>query len=302
MEAAQHWRPRPYLGMSGIGESCARKLWYQWRWCKAVRFNALTLKRFAGGDAAEAVVIKRLRMVDGLTVLAVDPKTGYQHAMSDLGGHYKGHADGLVLGLIQAPKSWHVLEVKESEKFNDLVKLKRDVGEKAALKKWNETYYAQAQSYMHYLDCDRHYLICATPGVRDWVSVRTDYSKSFSEQLGLKASRIVFADTPPERISDDPCWYQCRWCDYSDICHDKEFQQINHNCRTCMFSTPLINGQWKCEKYNSVLDYEQQLHGCDYHRLIPDLVGGEQIDAANDGAWILYKLPDGQEWLDGERK
>ena len=300
MEAAQRWRPRPYLGMSGIGRECERQIFYEYRWALPVKHNAHTLKRFADGDAAEIVAIKRLRMAEGVTLLAVDPKTGYQFAMNDFGDHYKGHADGLIIGLLQAPKTMHVFECKASEKYGKLVELKRKFGEKAALKEWNATYFAQAQMYCHYLECDRHYLVCIDAGSRDWVSIRTEYNKQYAEQLVKKAERIIFAQNPPERVSEDPCFYLCRWCAYSELCHEGS-RKFNMNCRTCLHSTPLREGGWHCAKHDQMLDYDMQFTGCNHHLLIPSLLNAEQIDAAEDGSWIAYRLPDGQEWLDGNR-
>ncbi len=167
LEDAENSKPsRDYLGMSAIGASCERMLFYSFRWAQRVRFNAETLKRFADGHSGEDVQAARLRMVPGLTLITVDPETGRQIGFVDDTGHFKGHADGAVLGLLQAPKTWHIWEHKVSEKFKALEKLKAEHGEKAALEKWNPTYYAQAVLYMHYSGISRHYLTCSTPGGR----------------------------------------------------------------------------------------------------------------------------------------
>lgn len=152
---------------------------------------------------------------------------------------------------------------------------------------------------MHYLKCDRHYLVCIDAGARDWVSVRTEYDKKFAEQLVAKAERVIFESNPPERISEDPSWYLCKWCDYSDICHEGE-GDLEINCRTCLHATVQHEGGWHCGKHDQLLDYDQQLHGCDLHRFVPSLINGEQIDAAPDASWILYRLSNGAEWVDGE--
>jgi hypothetical protein len=53
---------RGYLGMSGIGHDCSRKLWYDFRLCTFPDFDAITLLRFADGHASEALTAERIRL------------------------------------------------------------------------------------------------------------------------------------------------------------------------------------------------------------------------------------------------
>ncbi len=284
-------KPRPYLGMSAIGQECGRALWYSFRRCGKPQFNALTLKRFADGHLQEDVQAERLRMVPGITLITLDPETGRQLAYSDHGGHFRGHADGIISGILQAPVTIHVWEHKATndKKQAKLEKLKEELGEKNALKAWDDVYYVQAQLYMHYSGHRRHYLTCSSPGGRHTVSCRTDYIKDDAERQINKAARIIFVGRPPERISKDPAWYKCRWCDFKEICH--EASPVDRNCRTCAFVTPERAGGWSCTKYDV-------LSPCADHRFIPALVPGEQVDAAEDGAWIEYRMADGSIWRD----
>lgn len=166
----QDMRRRAYLGMSAIGGACSRALWYQFRWAWSVRFDATTLKRFEDGHRSEDLAVARLKQLPGLTVHETD-EAGGQWGFKDFGGHFSGHMDGVCLGLVQAPKTWHVLEIKASEKWQDLDKARRKVGEKSALAEWNPVYYAQAVLYMDYAGIDRHWLVCVSPGGRRWTAV-----------------------------------------------------------------------------------------------------------------------------------
>lgn len=220
--AAERARPRrDYLGMSALGDACSRKLWYSYHDPIQEDFDAATLKRFADGHASEAVMINRLRLVPGLTLLALDPDTGRQWRYSDFDNRLAGHPDGFVLGLLQAPKTWHVWEAKSSgdKTFAKLVKLKAELGEKQALKAWNDTYHGQAQLYMGYAGLTRHWLVCCTPGVREWISVRTEFDPVEFERLKDKAKRILEARAPLAKLSNDPSWYACKWCHYHERCH-----------------------------------------------------------------------------------
>jgi hypothetical protein len=288
----QERRRRNYLGMSAIGGACERALWYGFRWVSFANFDALTLKRFADGHASEAVAVARLKATPGLEVHDVD-SGGEQFGFKDLGGHFSGHMDGVVLGLIQAPKTWHVLEIKASEKWQDLDKARKKVGEKHALAEWNPVYYAQAVLYMDYAGLTRHYLVCVSPGARRWTAVRTDADPAFAAILKAKAERIVFTDHAPKRIGGADS-FACRFCDFAATCH--QGAQADRNCRTCLNSTPTRDGEWKCEKFGHELSRTDQEAGCGEHRFLPDLVPGEQIDADNYS--VSYRMRDGSIWED----
>lgn len=297
LEEAEFSRPRRgYLGMSAVGHQCERNLWYGFRWVKKIKHNAEALKRFADGHHGEDVQAERLRMVDGVTLITVDPDTGKQFEFNDCDGHLSGHFDGAILGLMQAPKTWHVWEHKQvgEKKHNKLAALKAKLGEKNALKAWDEVYYTQAVLYMHYSGMTRHYLTCATPGGRTTISVRTDTDEAEALRIIAKSQRIVSANVPPERISNDPSWFICKWCDFGSVCHVGEFAE--RNCRTCLHSAPVENAEWLCNFHQTTLTRDEQRQGCPHHRYIPQLVNGEQIDVS--GETVIYKMRNGEAWRD----
>lgn len=266
IERAQDTSRRPYLGASQIGDPCSRKLWYSFRWAAPVRFNAATLKRFEDGHRGEALMVERLSMVPGLMISTLAPD-GRQWGISDHEGHFRGHCDGFVKGLLQAPRSAHVFEHKvcNETKQKKLAKLKAEKGEKEALSHWDPVYYAQAQIYMHYFKLDRHYLTCSSPGERETVSVRTDYEWKFADPLVQKAKDIITSDAPPTRLSDDPTHWLCKFCDYHSVCHDITPEAVN--CRTCRHSFPDKDAAWSCTKHGA-LPIDKQRVGCPDHEVI----------------------------------
>lgn len=296
LEDAQVRRGRPYMGMSAVGAECPRQLWYSFRHVQEQTFDAATLKRFEDGHRTETLAIERLRMLSDLEVHDVG-EDGHQFGFEDLGGHFRGHMDGAILGLIQAPQTWHCLEIKAcaDKKLDELKKAIADVGQKLALRKWNMVYYAQAILYMDYAGLDRHYLVALSPGGRRWMSVRTDADPVEAQLLKDKAERIIFSARPPERAGR-PENLICKWCDYREICHEAT-SGPQRNCRTCLHSTPEQEGGWSCARWRTDLDNEDQARGCDRHLFIPDLVPFEQIDAGEDR--VSYRRPDGTVWIDG---
>lgn len=295
MEANQERRTRGYLGASIIGDTCERKLWLGFRWVKRGFIEAAGLRRINDGHRGEQVVADMLRTVPGLD-LSTEKELGVQHSFEDLGGHFRGNADGLLIGLLQDPTTLYVWECKviNEVKFKKLQKLKLE-NEGAALKAWDYVYYAQAQIYMHYFKAPKHYLTAASPGVRDLVSVITEYNKGDAEMLIQKAKRVIFSPRPAGKISDNPAWHECKFCSFHGNCHNDEFPS-QKSCRTCLHSTPLPTGDWRCELKKVPLDMPAQQAGCDKHLFLPDLIPGEQLDSGP--SWVEYKLKDGSVWQD----
>lgn len=293
---------RGYLGASSIGQPCERRLWYGFRWAFVERFNAETLYRFEDGHRTEDLLAARLRLVPGIQLHTVDPRTGRQFGVSSVAGHFRGHMDGAVIGLLQAPKTWHVWEAKcVGEKGMAKLQRAKAAGEKTALAAWDPVYHAQAQVYMHHTGMERHYLTAATPGGRVMDSVRTDYDPAAAATLEAKAERIVTAATPPTGISEDPAWFECKFCPAAALCHRGEGVQIN--CRTCVHATPELDGdgRWSCALAGGAdIPADVQPKGCPGHRLIPALVKwATVVDADQSQNLIEYETDDGTRFQNG---
>lgn len=303
IEAMQDRTARPYLGMSAIGGECERALWYSFRFAAQKAFKAKSLKAIDDGHRGEDLQAARLRMVNGIELYTADPQTGKQFGCVDHGGHFKGHLDGAIHGLLQAPKTWHVWEHKQvnEKKFDELVKLKIKHDEKEVFAKWDTVYFVQAQLYMHYTGMKRHYLTVNSPGGRRTTSVRTEYDPVVAERYRARAERIIFGANPPPKLSEDPTWHQCKpygeLCAYHDICHGTRVPAVS--CRTCCFSTPEregTDGDWSCSHKHHptrVIPIKVQRTGCNNHLPLPFLVKyAEPVDAGDD--WILFKRKDNE--------
>jgi hypothetical protein len=298
MESLQENNPRGYLGASAVGDPCERKLWLNFRWVKRGFIEAGGLRRINDGHRGEQVVADMLRLVQGVN-LSTEKEPGVQHSFEALGGHFRGNCDGLISGLLQDPDELYVWECKviNENKFKKLQKL-RMADENTALKNWDYIYYAQAQIYMHYFGTKKHYLTAASPGVRDLTSVCTLYVQEEAEMFTEKAKRVIFADRPASKISNDPAWHECKYCTFHQMCHGTDMPR-KKSCRTCLHSSALPTGGWKCDLYDKDLDIEVQKRGCDQHLFVPDLVPGEQIDSDTD--WIEYLMKDGTKWKDSRK-
>lgn len=256
---------RPHLGASLIGRPCERQLWYTFRWATITRHGGLLLRLFETGQMAEARFVKNLRDI-GVEVMEVNPATGKQWSVSDFGGHFGGSMDGAALGITEAPKTWHVLELKthSAKSFADLVK--------NGVVKSKPEHHAQMMTYMGYTGMERAAYMAVNKDTDELYFERIDFDPVEFAKIKARAERIIRSAEPPLRISNDPSWYLCRFCDFHAICHESAPPQAN--CRTCAHSTPELDGdrRWSCAHYKADISLDAQKDGCPQHRYIPLLV------------------------------
>lgn len=285
--------PRHYLGMSQIGEPCWRKLFYSFRNASKRSIQASGARAIEDGFAQEDIMAERLRMLPYIELHTTDPKKedgqiGYELLL----GHFRGHLDGMIKGIKEAPETWHVWENKavNQTKFNKLQKLK-STDEKKALQEWDEIYFAQGIIYMHCSKTTRHYLTVQSPGGRDHMSCRTNYNKPIAEGLIEKAKVIIFDNwNPPAKLSEKREFFLCKWCESQGICHDGDFPLVH--CKTCRYSEPVKDGKRKClHKDTLIEDSTLNMDDCNYHVYNPALLPATLIDHQEDGC--LYKTESG---------
>src|SRR5574340_720247 len=101
---------RPHLGASLIGNTCARQIWYGFRWVKAPRFDGRMIRLFNRGHLEEARFIALLLMIR-CEVYQQDAN-GKQFRISHADGHVGGSGDGVVVGLPELGKIPALCEFK----------------------------------------------------------------------------------------------------------------------------------------------------------------------------------------------
>ena len=94
-------KARDYLGASSIGEACSRKLWYRLYSGIKEEFDADTLRRFLDGHRTEELIISWLCKLPFIELHTHKPD-GNQYGF--VRGKYRGNYDGVILGILQAPK------------------------------------------------------------------------------------------------------------------------------------------------------------------------------------------------------
>ena len=285
---------RPYLGASALGDPCARRLWMGFRWIAREQFDGRMVRLFQTGHREEARVLDELRAI-GLEVWDRQPD-GRQFAVQALGGHLRGHLDAIVRGLPEAPRTAHVFDVKtvSSKKFAEMVKK----GFRAAYPK----YHAQGTVYAGLMDLDRCAFLFVVKDTDHLHLERFDFEPAEFDRLIARAERIIFAAEPPVKLSDDPAWYECKFCHFHAHCHGTAAPAAT--CRSCAHVTPERdgNGRWSCAHHERDLSIDEQRAGCDQHRVIPILLANwaEQTDVV-DGAVLYRNKINGNQFLNGPR-
>ncbi len=206
---------RNYLGASRLGEPCARKLAYEYRGDEGAPFSARTLRIFAKGHVFEDLMIEWLRAA-GFD-LKTRNKAGGQFGFETMGGRVQGHIDAVILsGPVDLGHPYPLLF--ECKSLND--KSWSNL-QKNGLEKANNTYFVQCNIYMGYLDLPACLFSALNKNTAEIYHEFIRFNSAVAQQYSDRAVDIittVAAGYLPPRITDDPEFYLCRWCDYKKIC------------------------------------------------------------------------------------
>lgn len=283
---------RPHLGASQIGKPCERALWYGFRWSAPRQFDARMLRLFARGEREEEVFAALLEAIPAVRVVRIDPATERQYSFRT--GHFGGSMDGAVIGLPDAPLTWHVIEAKtfNAKTFAALVK--------SGVRKAKPEHWSQMQCYMAWTGIPRALYLAVCKDDDRLHLERIDFDREAAEALFAKAQRIIDAAEPPAGISERPDWYECKLCDYQDMCHWSDVPLPT--CRSCAHVTPVADGAWHCARHGKHLSEAEQKAACQSHRYIPALLKNfaDVTDADTEANWIKYRhRVTGDEFING---
>ena len=270
---------RMHLGASQIGNECKRALWYQFHWYASPDFEGRILRLFETGDREEDRIVANLRAI-GVKVWDRDPETGRQWNYKDHGGHFGLSLDGIGKGFPESDQP-HTLEFKtmNDKSFRDTIK--------KGVQQSKPIYWAQCQIGMLHAEIDRCYFIAVNKNTDEIYGERIKLKTTEAQGLAKKAGEVIFAASPPARMTDDPSFYLCRFCTYKDVCHGETLPEMN--CRTCANSQAETNGGWTC--LGKLIDENTQRLGCYSHLFNPTAMPWEVHDAGKD--FVHYKTASG---------
>ena len=235
---------REHLGISVIGELCSRKLFYLFRWCKKENFSGRMLRLFNVGHNAEDRFIDYLKGI-GFEILE------RQFTISTLDGHYGGSCDGIA----KKDNETFLLEFKTSgtgAAFNNI--------ENKSLLEAKPKYWAQICGYGYHLQIKHVLFLIENKNDSSIIIKIEEIDWNYGKQLENKAKDIINSNIPPPRISEQPSYWECKYCFAYEICHHGVVSE--KNCRSCKFSLPVENAQWKCLKFDAIIPTDFIKTGC----------------------------------------
>lgn len=270
---------RPHMGASLIGHPCDRNIWLTWRWALKPEFQGRILRLFSTGQREESRILEELRGI-GAQVWETDPNTGAQWRVSALNGHFGGSLDGVAKGLPEGPKTPAVLEFKthSHKSFMDVV-AKR-------VREAKPQHFDQMQVYMGLMELERALYVAVDKDTDDMYCEWVEFDARRFQQLLDRAEKLIGMTAPPDRLSDDPTHWQCKFCSFYKHCHQGVAAEAN--CRTCCHASPVEDAAWRCDAHMEHLTEQEQREGCEDHLMIPGVVPyGEPVDGGSN--WVAYR-------------
>jgi len=230
---------RSYIGYSGLGHECMRKVWYDFRWVKSRSIQPRIQRIFDRGNWEENRVLQDLKR-KGVRV------SGKQMEVIGPAGHVKGHIDGILIDVPTAKKTRHLFEGKtmKDSKFKQYLKL--------GLKKFEPAYWQQINSYMGHLNLTRCLYVVTNKDTEERDYQRINFDKDQYEEGEKRAFYILTSEGPPDKVNLATSTYTvCKFCSYSNICHKKA--PVDKNCRTCTHWDIEDDGAFSCSKHKRPL-------------------------------------------------
>jgi len=185
-----------------------------------------------------------------------------QWKFSDHNGHYGGSGDGKLSGddLSQwfpelMGKGLGALECKTSNDKN-FKELKRK-----GVQQGKPVHYLQMQQYMRYLNCSWALYLVVNKNNDEIYAEVVQYRPEVADMYSERAGKIIESRQPPPKLTEDPSWFECRFCKHRGPCHyDEPLPQ--KNCRSCVFASAEEDKQWVCNLHRSTIPKNFIPKGC----------------------------------------
>lgn len=256
---------RNHLGASAIGDECRRKLWYMFRWVGKSTESGRVYRLFNRGHREETRHFEWLRGM-GFQVWTHNEneiKEDGSFAQFRIKNQCKGHFGGSLDAIAKFPASYNIDEpILVSCKTNGTGAGFNKVKNEALVIAKPEHY---TQESIYGLDYGISYVLYLNANKNDDdIAIKVEkLDFALAERMIVKAESIIFSQTPPPRLSENPIAYQCKnLCQFKDICHYKKPPM--KNCRSCVKCTPIENKQFYCNQWNAIIPGPAELlSGCD---------------------------------------
>ena len=208
---------RDYLGASGIGSECLRKV--QFDWMRTSVHAARTKRIFNRGHASEEKIAASL-IAAGFTIERNTAATGF----TACGGAFRGHCDGIIRsgpaieGLIY-PCLWEN-KCLGSSGWKKI--------EKVGLRAAYPVYFDQCQLYMAYLGLDENPTLFTAENADTchFLALTIPFDAEAAQAASDRAVAVITSTQAGEllpRITDKGASdWRCKMCSHSEFCWSQE--------------------------------------------------------------------------------
>lgn len=273
---------RSHLGASLVGGECARQIWYNFRWSTLTKHPGRLLRLFNRGHLEEARFIAALLSI-GVQVYQQD-ENGKQFRVSDAGGHFGGSGDGVGIGIpdlealvaallefkTSAEKPFVELAGKNWRKYSENLLLPPEKRKNIqftgkGVRACKFEHYVQMQVYMKKMGLAVALYVVVNKNNDELYAELVPFNAQIADEFIQRGVNLVWMNDEPDKLSNSPAWFACKWCDHRQVCHYNK--PPHRNCRTCRHSQPKDDGNWYCESPETAtpsgpLTKEEQLNGC----------------------------------------
>lgn len=255
---------RTHLGLSTIGDPCARKIFFGFRWAVKSQHSGRIMRLFNRGHMEEGRFIAAL-LTAGMKIYQQDSE-GKQFRIVEFGGHVGSAIDGIVIGCPDlSDPSVAILTEMKTHGEKSFLKLKKEGCQSAKF-----VHYVQQQVYMNKMDLRASLYLAVNKNTDEIYAELIPYDEVVAMHFIDRSRQIAGADEAPVGLSNKGAsWFECKMCDYSGICYRGE--EPVRSCRTCRYSIAKEDGQWHCRHsvVNATISTDQQVASCDYYTLAP---------------------------------
>jgi len=252
---------RSHLGASGIGQDCPRKIWYGFHWTTEAKHDGRLLRLFNRGHLEEARFIAALLTI-GAEVYQQD-ENGNQFRIHDAAGHFGGSGDGIVVNIPDLEAGVKALCEFKTSAEKPFLEI-----EKKGCRESKFEHYVQMQVYMRKMGLTVALYMVVNKNNDKLYGEIIPFNPEIADAYIDRGVKLVWTENPPEKISQSPGWWKCRFCDDHAVCHKGKAPA--RNCRTCVHGKPKGDGHWHCTNLEAdnfgPITKEQQYAACPMYK------------------------------------
>jgi len=210
---------RNYVGYSGIGHKCNRKLWYDLRHTYESTITPRVKRLLNRGKTEEVIIIADLRSA-GVNVFNTQVEV-----VNKCFPQLKGHIDGMVSNVPGYNSKVEMLLEMKTANHARFEKIK-----KIGVKAFDSSYWMQIQGYMYELNLTKCLYIISNKNNDERLYNIYSFEPSFVTDIPYIIQDVLDNKTLPVQIGSS-IWWECKFCDAYKICHGGD--EIFKNCRNC---------------------------------------------------------------------